>query len=154
MGRADSVLQKIHDFRRKYYLNLFVRGFLLSATIVLLYYLVAAVTEHLLWLDTTGRLIIFSSFIAVSGACIYWFLRNPLRWWFAKKGMNELQSAKLIGQSLPDVRSAGGSTVFRRQKRFQQKWACPLNKFSWANFGISLPKFPKPDRPDIVGTLL
>ncbi|MCI0750770.1 MAG: hypothetical protein L0Y35_02940, partial [Flammeovirgaceae bacterium] len=103
MGSADRIFQKIDGFRRRYYFNLLIRGLLLSLSIILIYFLIAAFTEHFLWLDSTGRLIIFSCFFLISGWCVYKFLRSPLQWWVAKKGLNEEQSAKIIGQSMPVV---------------------------------------------------
>ncbi len=101
-------MEKIHDkiksFQRKYYLNIFIRGIILTLAIVLAYFVLAAVLEHSLWLDPTARLAIFFAFFGIVGYCIYRFLRIPLRWIVSKKGITEEQSAKMIGDFLPGVK--------------------------------------------------
>lgn len=96
--------EKIKSFQRKYYLNLFIKGTILTLSIVIGYFLVASLLEHNLWLSQWARLAILITFFAVAGICIVRFLTQPLRWWIAKRGLNEEQSARIIGKQLPTVR--------------------------------------------------
>lgn len=101
---TGRIHEKIKSFQRKYYLNLFIRGAILSLTIVTGYFLIASILEHNLWLSQWARLLIFVTFFAVAGICIIKFLNQPLRWWIAKRGLSEEQSARLIGKQMPSVK--------------------------------------------------
>lgn len=95
--------RKIAAFRRKYYFNLFIKGALLTALFVLVYILIASFIEYNLWLSRTARLFIFGSFFLLVGFCVFKFLKQPLQWWISRKGLNEEDSARLIGNSFPTV---------------------------------------------------
>ena len=101
---TGRIHEKIKSFQRKYYLNLFIRGGILTLTIILGYFVIASVLEHNLWLSQWARLLIFISFFGVAAFCVVKFLNQPLQWWIAKRGLNEEQSARLIGQQLPTVK--------------------------------------------------
>lgn len=98
------VQEKVSAFRRKYYLSIFLKGSLLSAAIVLAYFLLAALLEHALWLDSSIRLLLFGLFLGLIGFCLYRFLKDPLRFWIANKGLDDEQSARLIGEQIPTVK--------------------------------------------------
>jgi hypothetical protein len=100
----EIIHNKIRSFQKKYYLNIFIKGVILTATIVVGYFLVVAVLEHTLWFNPSLRTIIFFSFFLVVGYCVLIFLKQPIIWWLAGRGMNEDQSAKIIGSSLPTVK--------------------------------------------------
>lgn len=100
---VDQVQEKIKAFQKRYYLNLFVRGSLLTLSILCGYFLMAALLEHVLWLGPWIRLLLFFSFFSMAAWCVYRFLKEPLQWWFLKKGLNDEQSARIIGSSLPAV---------------------------------------------------
>src|SRR4051812_9752885 len=95
--------KKIAFFKRKYYLNLFIRGAILMPAILLGYFLVASILEYSLWLDRPTRLIILALFFTLVAFCIFNFLRKPLSWWINKKGLGEEESAKIIGNYFPAV---------------------------------------------------
>lgn len=104
MGGAERIHEKIRSFRRKYYLNIFVRGALLSLSILISYFLVAIMLEYNLWLSSWARFLIFFTFFGVAFYCLYRFLKAPIEWWLAKRGMTEEESAKVIGKHLPSVK--------------------------------------------------
>ena len=99
----QPVKQKIASFQKKYYLSLFIRGTLLTLTILLLYFLLAAGIEYTLWLSSGARLFLLTSFFILAGFCIYRFLREPLRFWIARQGMDDQQSARLIGNHFSSI---------------------------------------------------
>ncbi|MGC1241164.1 MAG: DUF4175 family protein [Chryseosolibacter sp.] len=101
---TGRIHEKIKSFQRKYYLNLFIRGAILTLSIIIGYFVIASVLEHNLWLSQWARLVIFITFFAVAGFCILRFLNQPLRWWIAKRGLDEEQSARYIGSHLPSVK--------------------------------------------------
>lgn len=101
---VNRVREKIRSFQRKYYLNLFIRGVILSLSILIGYFLLASVLEHNLWLSPTIRLLIFASFFAIAAFCAIRFLNQPFAWFLAKRGLNDEEAARLIGKSMPGVR--------------------------------------------------
>src|SRR3990170_5263863 len=100
----DRIHKKIKSFKKKYYLNIFLRGAILSLSILFSYFLLAAILEHNLWLGPWARLGIFVVFFAVAIFCVLKFLKDPLQWWVSKRGLSEEQSAKVIGNYLPNVK--------------------------------------------------
>lgn len=104
MGQElNSVRQKIESFKRRYYLNLLVRGLLLTLLFVLSYFLLAVILEYNLWLSQSARFIIFSIFFFVVAFSVFRFLKEPILFWLNKKGLSEEASAKLIGAYFPSV---------------------------------------------------
>jgi hypothetical protein len=100
----DRIQKKIKAFNKKYYLNIFVRGLILSLSILFSYFLLAAIIEHNLWLSPTARLLILMVFIGIAIFCLIRFLREPLQWWLINRGLTEEQSAKVIGNYVPTVK--------------------------------------------------
>jgi hypothetical protein len=103
MAGVEQVQQKIQYFRKKYYLNIFVRGAMLSLAITLSYFLLAAFVEYNLWLAPWARFTIFFTFFVTVFFCIYKFLKEPLRWWIGRRGLSEEESAIIIGRHMPEV---------------------------------------------------
>jgi hypothetical protein len=104
MGEGlDSIYKNLASFRRKYYLNLFIRGSILTASLVLVYLIIAALLEYNLWMSSGARLLVFSSFFLLVLFCLYRFLKLPILWWIYKRGLDEEQSAKLIGSHFPTI---------------------------------------------------
>ena len=99
----NHINQKVTAFKRKYYLNLFLKGSILTLTFVLGYFLIASLLEYNLWLGRGARFVIFSAFIALVAFCVFQFLKEPLAWWLYKKGLGEEESAKLIGKHFPSI---------------------------------------------------
>src|SRR5882672_10945719 len=102
-NQVKQIEEKIASFRKKYYLNLFLRGAILSATLMLAYFLFATLIEYNLWLAKGIRLSLFLLFFGTVGYCLIRFLREPLLWWFSGRGIGKEQSAKIIGQSFPTI---------------------------------------------------
>lgn len=99
-----AVHSKIRSFRRKYYLNIFFRGTILTLSILIGYFVLASLLEHNLWLSQWVRLVIFISFFGITALCVFKFLNQPLQWWVAHRGLNEEEAARIIGVRLPSVR--------------------------------------------------
>jgi hypothetical protein len=102
-SRLDRVTENIVSFRKKYYLNLFLRGSILTLTLLLAYFLLASLLEYNLWLGKEIRLALFILFFLTAAYCIYRFLRGPLLWWISGKGIGKEESARIIGNRLPVI---------------------------------------------------
>lgn len=100
---TSKIEEKIHAFTKRYYLNLLLRGVILSLSLLLAYFLLASLIEYNLWLGKAGRLFIFSAFFVVAAYAILRFLREPLQWIIYKKGLGKEESARLIGSYFPNV---------------------------------------------------
>jgi len=104
MGEGiNRINEKINSFKKRYYLNLLIRGSILTASAILAYFIIASLLEYNLWLGRGVRFIIFAAFFALVGWCIFHFLKEPLAWWIYRKGLGEEESAKLIGRFFPSV---------------------------------------------------
>jgi len=104
MGSQVKVVdEKIASFRKKYYLNLFLRGTILSLSLLLGYFLLASLIEYNLWLGKGVRLSLFILFFCTAAYCIYRFLRQPLMWWLSGNGIGKEQSARIIGKHFPKI---------------------------------------------------
>ena len=90
MGEGiDSIYKNLASFRKKYYLNLFIRGTILTASLVQVYLIIAALLEYNLWMSKGARLLVFSSFFLLVAFCLYRFLKLPILWWIYKRGLNQ-----------------------------------------------------------------
>lgn len=104
MDGFGNIEGKIDAFRRRYYFNLLIRGLLLTITIATLYFLLIALLEYAFWFSSVLRFSVLLSFFFLVGYCVLRFLRKPLTYWVAKKGINNEQSARIIGSLLPEVK--------------------------------------------------
>src|SRR5258708_2931792 len=100
----NKINEKLTSFKRKYYLNLFLRGALLTLTLVLLYFLLAAVLEYNVWLSGWVRLSIFVTFFLVVIVSVYKFLKVPLGWWLYRRGLGQEETATMVGSLFPEIR--------------------------------------------------
>lgn len=95
---------RLNSFRKRYYLNLFIKGTILTVSLVLLYFLIVSLIEYNLWLSGWARFTILLSFFALVGFCIYRFLKEPLSWWIYHKGLGQEESAQMIGAHFPTIK--------------------------------------------------
>jgi hypothetical protein len=104
MGEGiNRINEKINSFKKRYYLNLLIRGTLFTLSAILIYFIIASLLEYNLWLGRSARFLIFASFFALVAWCIFHFLKEPLAWWIYRKGLGEEESAKLIGRYFPSI---------------------------------------------------
>ena len=102
-SRLNNVSDKISSFRRKYYVNLFLRGSILTLTLLLAYYLLASLIEYNLWLGKEVRFSLFLLFFVAVGYCVFRYLREPLIWWLSGQGIGKEESARIIGNHFPAI---------------------------------------------------
>ncbi len=104
MGSFDRILSKLEAFSRKYYTKVLIRGTLLFFAIGLLFFLAIMGLEYLLWLDQTGRLILFLVFLAVELFLLYRFIAVPIFYILKiREGLSNKRAALLIGKHFPKV---------------------------------------------------
>jgi hypothetical protein len=100
---SDVINSRLKSFRQKYYFNLFVRGVVISLSLLLGYFLFAVLSEYFLWLDSWARLLLVGAFVGLAGFCIWKFLLKPLQWFTMKKGLTAEEAARIIGGKLHTV---------------------------------------------------
>jgi len=96
--------RRLDSFRKRYYLNLFIKGGLLTLSFVLLYFLIISLIEYNLWLGGWARFTILVSFFGLVGFCVFRFLKEPLSWWIYHKGLGQAESAQMIGSHFPAIK--------------------------------------------------
>lgn len=105
MGKEFQIIQnKVNAFKRKYYLNTFVKGIVLTMALLLSCWLLLAILEYNLWLPSAVRSVLFYSYLLFCLYCLFRFLHQPIKFWFLNKGLSDLESAALIGQHIPEVK--------------------------------------------------
>ncbi|MBG7630798.1 MAG: hypothetical protein IZT56_10225, partial [Bacteroidetes bacterium] len=70
----------------------------------LLYLILTLLIEHFLWLNPTGRTILFWLFIALEATLLFKFILKPLSKLFrVQSGINHKDASKIIGNHFPEV---------------------------------------------------
>ncbi len=104
MSSFSIIQQKLEQFIKKYYISELIKGAILFFAIGLLYLLITLLVEHYLWLDPTGRTLLFWSFVLVETALFLRFIAYPLLKIFSlQKGIDHEEASKLIGNHFPEV---------------------------------------------------
>jgi len=100
----NILLKKIERFIRKFYLNRLIQGALISAVLMIVFYLIINGIEFFSWLPQKGRLILLILFICISSFVIITFFAIPLYNLIRfKKKMSTSQAAVLIGKFFPEI---------------------------------------------------
>lgn len=98
------IQQKLEQFIKKYYTSALIKGILLFIATGLLYLLITLLVEYFLWLSTTGRTVLFWTFVGVELALFIKFIAIPLAHLFKlQKGLSFEEASKIIGAHFPAV---------------------------------------------------
>ncbi|MCF7566751.1 hypothetical protein L3X37_00010 [Sabulilitoribacter arenilitoris] len=104
MNNFKNIQTKLKQFVSRYYTNELIKGSILFFAIGLLYLLFTLFIEHILWLNPLARTILFWLFILVEVVLLAKFIAFPLAKLFRlKKGLNDIDASKIIGQHFPEV---------------------------------------------------
>lgn len=104
MSGFDNILEKLEGFIRRFYLNELIKGTILFFTVGLLYLIVTLLIEYFLWLNTTGRTLLFWLFIAFEAGFLFKFILIPLLKLFRlQKGIDYEVASKIIGNHFSEV---------------------------------------------------
>ncbi len=100
----DNILDKLNEFIRKHYTQKLIKGILLFLAFGLLFFLAVMGVEYVMWLSSTGRLILFLLFISTELFLLFRYILTPLFYLFkVKKGISPKDAALLIGKHFPKV---------------------------------------------------
>ena len=96
---------KIAAFRKKYFLNQIIKGLLQFLIGFSFIFLIVILLEHFFWFSTLHRTLLF--FVATSiilVLLVIWVIIPALKYFrLLDPGLSDIQLAKLIGQSFPEV---------------------------------------------------
>ena len=100
----SNLQSKLVQFVKKYYTNELIKGGLLFFTLGALYIIFILLIEHVFWLNSGLRTLLFWVFISVELVLLYKFVAIPLAKLFnLKKGISFSQASKIIGEHFPEV---------------------------------------------------
>ena len=105
MESAEVHIQKkLHFFYKKYYLSGLIKGLILFSALGLFYFLIVLYLEYFLWLKPFYRTILFWIFVSAELYLFIKFILLPLTHLLKiKKGINHIQSSKIIGNFFPEI---------------------------------------------------
>jgi hypothetical protein len=109
MERTNSnynfLIAKIDEFTRKYYKNLLIRGALYFTGVFVLFFLTVTLLEYFGRFNTTGRTILFYTFLAVSAVITVRLIIIPLlKLYNMGKVISHRDAAIIIGTHFTDVK--------------------------------------------------
>ena len=104
MSNFSTIQNKLEAFIRRYYTNELIKGVILFFAIGLLYFLFTLFVEHVFWLNTTARAVLFWVFIAVECSLLVKFIVIPLaKLLKLQKGIDYKMASRIIGKHFPEV---------------------------------------------------
>ena len=104
MSNFETIKKKLQEFIKKFYSNELLKGAILFFATGLLYFLITLFVEYMLWLNPTGRTVLFWTFIAVELGLFIRFIAIPLAHLFnLRQGINYETASRLIGSHFPEV---------------------------------------------------
>ncbi|MFT4031135.1 MAG: DUF4175 family protein [Siphonobacter sp.] len=99
-----TLLNRLDEYKRKYYTNLLLKGLLFSATVVLTAYLLFNTLEYYGHFGTTFRTLLFFGFMGVLiTTLIFWVIKPLLFLYGTQKPLSNEQAAEQIGHFFPEV---------------------------------------------------
>ncbi|WP_241448772.1 DUF4175 family protein [Aquimarina pacifica] len=104
MENFEIIKNKLEGFIKKFYVNELIKGIIMFFAIGVLYFLVTLFIENFLWLNTTGRTILFWLFIVVELGLFLRFILLPISKLFGlSRGIDFERASSIIGDHFPEV---------------------------------------------------
>ncbi|WP_324024762.1 hypothetical protein QSV08_16235 [Maribacter sp. BPC-D8] len=104
MQDHKHILDRLNQFIQKHYSQVLLKGILLFFAFGLLFFLLILGIEYFLWMNTTGRMILFVIFIAVELFLLFKYILTPIFYLFKlKQGIGPKDAAQMIGKHFPEV---------------------------------------------------
>ena len=104
MQAYNDILDKLSHFSKKYYTKELIKGMLLFMVMGMLFLFMVLGLEYFLWLNSTGRAILFFCFWILTCFLFYRYILVPILYIFRiKRGITSKQASRLIGKHFPNV---------------------------------------------------
>jgi hypothetical protein len=98
------ILERLNQFIKKHYSQVLLKGILLFFAFGLLFFLMVLGVEYLLWLNTSGRMILFGIFLMVELFLMFKYILTPIFYLFRlRKGIGPKDAARMLGKHFPEV---------------------------------------------------
>lgn len=100
----QNLLDRLTEYKKKYYSNLLVRGCIVSLALLLSAYLFVNTLEYFGQFNPVSRAILFFSFITVLLFCVvYWIINPLLKLYNINKPISDEEAAVQIGKYFPEI---------------------------------------------------
>ncbi|EMR03105.1 DUF4175 family protein [Cesiribacter andamanensis] len=100
-----EVIRNIRRYKRKYYTNLLLRGFIWTLACLLAIFLVLAFAEYLANFNSTTRTLLFFGFTGLALVVLYLWVLRPLGYLFSiTRPLTDEEAARRIGAHFPEVK--------------------------------------------------
>ena len=101
----DVVIKNIRKYKRKFFLNLLLRGSIWSLAVLLAVFLLFSFAEYFAHFSREVRTVLFFAFLLTAGVVLYlWVISPLLRLLRLDKALSDEEAAARIGSSFPEVR--------------------------------------------------
>lgn len=104
MGSNEALKSQLKAYKQKFYKNKAIKGAILLLAFVLSFFILTNTLEFSARLDTTGRALLFYSFVIGSGLAFYFWVGKYL--WLLKDVSRQIsneEAAVQIGNHFPEV---------------------------------------------------
>lgn len=100
----STLLQRIDEYKKRYFQNQLVKGSLLFIALLGSGYLLINTAEFIGRFNSVGRAVLFFGFLLLSAVSLYWFILRPLMSLYGlNKPLTNDEAARQIGQYFPEV---------------------------------------------------
>lgn len=104
MKEYANIQKKLSFFYKKYYTSNLIKGSILFCSLGAIYFLITLYIEFFFWLPPLYRTLLFWGFVFVEAVLFSKLILRPIILLFKiRKGINEHQSSKIIGEFFPEV---------------------------------------------------
>ncbi len=104
MGGAQDIFHSLRAYKKKFYLNQLIKGLLISGSVIISYYLLINGIDYFFKLDSTGRSILFFSFLILFLLSIVRLVLLPAsKLANSKSQISDEEAAYQIGQFFPEI---------------------------------------------------
>jgi hypothetical protein len=101
----SGLLEKISEFKSKYYKNLLLKGALIGLSLILVSYIVINFLEYFGRFSSNFRAILLVGFIGVSAYTLFFYILKPLFYLLnINKPISDETAAEQIGQFFPNIK--------------------------------------------------
>ena len=116
-----TLLQRIEEFKKRYYINQLLKGTLIFLALLLSTYLLINTAEFFGRFSTGIRGALFFGFVALLlGGLFYWVVRPAMSLYGLRKTLSNEEAAQQIGQFFPEVGDKLVNTLQLKQLSSQQ----------------------------------
>jgi hypothetical protein len=104
MSALDTLTQKLEEFIKKYYINELLKGAIYAVGLTILFFLSVLILQYFGGFNTTGRAVLFYSFISAAIFVLFNNILMPIsRMFNLTKRMSYEEAAQIVGKSFDDI---------------------------------------------------